>query len=109
MKKGNRSYNMLNDVSYKDIHMCRIYITNTICIWGNHIFATNFKNTLTLNTESLLICRSIGMPDDYLVNFNLQSPNNKTEGNDYIECCKFTIPKQFIHYMNINNNKKTNN
>ena len=106
MKKPNRSYNMLTDVSYKDIDMCRIYITHTICIWGNHIFYNNFKNTLTLNAESLLICRSIGIPDDEPVNLNLQSPNKKTEGNDYIECWKFTIPKEFIHYMNKNKNKK---
>ena len=84
MKKPNRSYKILTDVSYKDIHMCRIYITHTICIWGNHIFDTNLKKNLPLNTESLLICRSIGMPDDELVNLNLQSPHDDNEGNDYI-------------------------
>ena len=86
MKKGNKSYNMLRGISYKDIHMCRIYISHTICIWGDHIFYTNFKNTLPLNKESLLICRSIGMTDDKLVYLNVQSSNDNTEGNDYIEC-----------------------
>ena len=66
MKRKNRSYNMLNDISFKDIHMCRINLTHTICIWGNHIFDSNFEKTLPLNLECLLICRSIGMPDDFI-------------------------------------------
>ena len=77
MKKGNRSYNMLTEISYEHIYMCRISISHTICIWDNHVFETNFKNSLPLNTESLLIFRSIGMPNDFLVHLNLQSPNEE--------------------------------
>ena len=105
MKKKNRSYNMLTDSSYEDIHMCRINISHTICIWGDHIFDTNFKKTLPLNNESLLICRSMGMPDDAVEKLNLQSCNDNTQCNKYIDCWKFTIPKQCIHIMNMNKKK----
>jgi hypothetical protein len=62
--KKNRSYNMLNNMSFKDIHMCRINVTHTICIWGNNIFDSNFQKTLPINLECSLMCRSIGMPYD---------------------------------------------
>ena len=45
------------------------------------------------------------MPDDIFKKLNLQSRNDNTEGNEYIECWKFTIPQQFIHIMNINKKK----
>ena len=41
----------------------------------------------------------------YLKKLNLQSRHDNTEGNEYIECWKFTIPKQFIHIMNMNKKK----
>ena len=33
------------------------------------------------------------MPNYSHVHLNLQSPNEESEGHDYIECWKFTIPK----------------
>ena len=108
MKKGNRPYNMLKDISFKDIHMCRINVTHTICIWGNHIFDSNFQNTLPLNHACLLMCRSIGMPDDFINKVKEQQRDDDTEGKEYIECWKFSIPKQFIHLMNIKNKKLKN-
>ena len=53
---------------------------------GNHIFDTKLKKKRPLNAEKLLICGSIGIPDDELVNLNLHSPNDNNKGNDYIEC-----------------------
>ena len=105
MKKKNRSYNMLTDISYEDINMCRINISHTICIWGDHIFDTNFETTLPLNNESLLMCRSIGMHDDAVKKSNLQSRNDNTEGNKYIDYWKFNIPKKCIHIMNMKNKR----
>ena len=68
MKKYNRSYNMLDNISYGHIHMCRITISHTIFIWVNHIFNTNFKSSIPLNTGSLQIFRSIGIHDDFFIN-----------------------------------------
>ena len=90
---------MLNDISFKDIHMCRINLTHTICIWGNHIFDSNFEKTLPLNLECLLICRSIGIPDDCIDKVQEKQHDDDTVGKEYIECWKFTIPRQFIHLM----------
>ena len=45
------------------------------------------------------------MPDDSLVHLNLQSPNEGSEGQDYIECCKFNIPKN--HTLYSHQQKKT--
>ena len=39
------------------------------------------------------------MHDENLVHLNLQTHNYYKEGNDYIECRKFTIPKICIHNM----------
>ena len=39
------------------------------------------------------------MHDDYFIHLNLQANNDVNEGNDYIECWKFTIPKCNIHHM----------
>ena len=41
-----------------------------------------------------------------VVDLIVQSPNDKTEGNDYFECWKFTIKKQVINNMKINNKKQ---
>ena len=90
---------MLNDISVKDVHMCQINLTHTICIWGNHIFDSNFEKILPLNLECLLICRSIGMPDDCIDTVQEKHHDDDTVGKEYIECWKITIPKQFIHLM----------
>ena len=90
---------MLNHISFKDIHMCRISLTHTICIWGHHIFDSNFASTLPLNLPNLLICRSIGMPEDDIDTVKKKHHDNDTAGTEYIECFKITIPKKFIHLM----------
>ena len=75
---------MLNDISFYDIHMYRINVTHTICIWGNHIFDSKFQNTLPLNLECLLMCRSIGMPDDCMNKVKEQHRDDDTAGKEYI-------------------------
>ena len=57
---------MPTNILFEDIHMCRISITHTICIWGYHIFDRNFEHTLQLNLPNLLLCRKIGMGEDYM-------------------------------------------
>ena len=51
------------------------------------------------------MCRSIVIHDDVVKKLNLQSRNDKTEGNTYIDCWKFTIPKKNIHIINMNKKK----
>ena len=79
----------MNDISYEHTHMCRITISHTVCIWINHIFDTNFKISIPLNTESLKIYRSIGMHDECFIHLNIHANNDVNEGNYYIECWEF--------------------
>ena len=39
------------------------------------------------------------MPDDCIDTVQEKHHDDDTLGKEYIECCKFTIPKQFIHLM----------
>ena len=85
--------------------MCRISITHTICIWGYHIFDSNFEHTLQLNLPNLLLCRKIGMGKDYMDTVKKKHHDDDTAGTECIECLKVTIPKQFVHLMNEQNKK----
>ena len=51
---------MLQYVCENYIYMCRITLIHTICIWGHHIFDSNFDTPLPLTAHNLLYCRSIG-------------------------------------------------
>ena len=99
MKKKNRKYNMLNDVSIEHIHMYRINLTHTLCIWGYHIFDSNFAQTIELNLHNLLLCRKIGGCEDDMDTVKINNHDEDNAGEKYIECLKVTIPKKIKHLM----------
>ena len=82
MNKKNSKYNMLHDFTEDEIHMCKINLHHTICIWGEQIFDSSFEKTLPLTPKKSLYCRSIGENNNIVQTYDTHI--NANDGSVYI-------------------------
>ena len=84
---------MLQDACANYIYIFRITLIHTICIWGHHIFDSNFDTTRPLTEHNSLYSSSIGQDYDTVQTYHEHIHENI--GSIYLQCCKLVIPNHF--------------